>query len=72
MTIEITLPTEFTQDHASALGQYFQSETRPSQLEEVLEILPDVAEIRVDTQELVVVEYQQWKERVKTRQERGE
>jgi len=46
--------------------------TRPSQLEEVLDILPDVAEIRVDTQELVVVEYQQWKQRVKTRQERGE
>jgi hypothetical protein len=28
MTIEITLPTKFTQEHAAALGQYFQSETR--------------------------------------------
>jgi hypothetical protein len=44
-------------------------ETRPSRLEEVLDILPDVAEIQVDTQELVVVEYQQWKERVRARQE---
>jgi len=47
-------------------------ETRPSRLEEVLDILPDVAEIRVDTQKLVVVEYQQWKERVKKLQEGGE
>jgi hypothetical protein len=47
-------------------------ETRPSRLEEALDILPDVAEIQVDSQELVVVEYQQWKELVKTRQERGE
>ena len=47
-------------------------ETRPSRLGEVLDILPDVAEIRVDTQKLVVVEYQEWKERAKTRQERGE
>jgi hypothetical protein len=45
-------------------------ETKPSQLDEVLDILPDVAEIQVDTQELVVVEYQQWKERVKMQQER--
>ena len=45
-------------------------ETRPSRLEEVLDVLPDVAEIRVDTQKLVVVEYQEWKERVKMRQER--
>ena len=44
-------------------------ETRPSRLEEVLDILPDVAEIQVDTQKLVVVEYQQWKERVRARQE---
>jgi hypothetical protein len=43
-------------------------ETRPSRLEEVLDILPDVAEIRVDTQKIVVVEYQQWKERVRARQ----
>jgi hypothetical protein len=43
-------------------------ETRPSQLEEVLDVLPDAVEIRVDTQKLVVVEYQQWKERVKVRQ----
>ena len=28
MTIDIALPTEFTQEHAVALGQYFQSETR--------------------------------------------
>jgi hypothetical protein len=35
-------------------------------------ILPDVTEIRLDTHKLVVVEYQEWKERVKTRQERGE
>ena len=47
-------------------------ETRLSRLAEVLDILPDVAEIRVDTQELVVLEYQGWKERVKARQERGE
>ena len=47
-------------------------ETRPSRLEEVLDILPDIAEIRLDTQRLVVVEYQDWKERIKTRQERGE
>ena len=45
-------------------------ETRPSRLEEVLDVLPGVAEIRVDTQELMVVEYQGWKERVKMRQER--
>jgi len=47
-------------------------ETRPSRLEEVLDILPDVAEIRLDTQRLVVVEYEEWKERVKTRQDGGE
>lgn len=47
-------------------------ETRPSRLEEVLDILPDVAEIRLDIQKLVVVEYQEWKERIKKRQERGE
>ena len=47
-------------------------ETRPSQLEEVLDILPNIAEIRAGTHELVVVEYQEWKERVKTRQEGGE
>ena len=46
--------------------------TRPSQLEEVLDVLPDVAEIRVDNQKLVVVEYQEWKERVKARQKGGE
>ena len=45
-------------------------ETRPSRLEEVLDVLPGVAGIRVDTQELMVVEYQGWKERVKMRQER--
>ena len=45
-------------------------ETRPSRLEEVLDVLPGVAEIRVDTQELMVVGYQGWKERVKMRQER--
>ena len=28
MAIEITFPTEFTQEHAAALGQYFQSETK--------------------------------------------
>ena len=101
MTIEIALPTEFTQEHAAALGQYFHGETtlnrtqwelvwdgvvilkpafwatldgetRPSQLEEVLDILPNIAEIRAGTHELVVVEYQEWKERVKTRQEGGE
>jgi hypothetical protein len=47
-------------------------ETRPSRLEEVLDILPEIAEIRLDTQRLVVVEYQEWKERIKTQQERGE
>jgi len=41
-------------------------------LEEVLDILPDVVEIRLDNQKLVVVEYQEWKERVKTRQDGGE
>ncbi|UCC63492.1 MAG: hypothetical protein JSV36_00040 [Anaerolineae bacterium] len=43
-------------------------ETRPSQLGEVLDVLPDAVEIRVDTQKLVVIEYQQWKERVRARQ----
>jgi hypothetical protein len=41
-------------------------------LEEVLDILPDVAEIRFDTERLVVIEYQEWKERVKIRQDGGE
>jgi len=27
MTIEIALPTEFTQEHAAALGKYFHGET---------------------------------------------
>ena len=31
MTIKIVLPTEFTQEHASALGRYFQSEIRLNQ-----------------------------------------
>jgi hypothetical protein len=44
-------------------------ETRLSRPSQVLEILPDVAEITVDTQRLVVVEYHGWKERVKARQE---
>ena len=34
-------------------------------------ILPDVTEIRLDTQKLVVVEYQEWKERIKMRQDGG-
>ena len=47
-------------------------ETIPSQLEEVLNILPNIAEIRVGTHELLVVKYQEWKELVKARQEGGE
>ena len=35
-------------------------------------ILSGAAEIRLDTQKLVVVEHQEWKERIKKRQERGE
>jgi hypothetical protein len=46
-------------------------ETRPSPLDQALDILPDVAEVQVDTLKLVVIEYQQWKERVKRRQKRG-
>jgi hypothetical protein len=44
--------------------------TRPAPLEQVLEILPDAAEIQVDTQRLVVVDYERWKEQVKARQQK--
>ena len=52
-----------------AFWEALDGKTRPSRFDQVLEILPDVAEIAVDTQKLVVVEYQGWKERVKARQE---
>ncbi len=55
----------------SAFWAALDGEIKPSRLKDVLDILPDVAEIRVDTQRLVVVEYQGWKERVKARQEGG-
>lgn len=45
---------------------------RSASLEQVLDVLPDAAEIQVDTQRLVVVDYECWKEQVKARQkERG-
>jgi len=45
-------------------------ETRPSPLDRVLDVLPEVAQIKVDTQNLIVVDYQRWKEMVKERLER--
>ncbi len=45
-------------------------ETRPSPLDRVLDVLPEVARIEVDTQELIVVDYRRWKEMVKGRLER--
>lgn len=46
--------------------------TKPAPLEQVIDVLPDAAEIQVDTQRLVVVDYECWKEQVKARQkERG-
>jgi hypothetical protein len=43
-------------------------ETRPAQVGQIIDILPDAAEITIDTQKLVVVEYQVWKDLVKARQ----
>lgn len=48
-------------------------ETTPSRLDRVLDLLPTVAEIEVDTLTLIVVEYETWKARVRTRQmEKGD
>ena len=51
-----------------AFWSVLDGDTVRSRLDRVLDRLPEIAEIEVDTQKLIVVEYQMWKARVEARQ----